>query len=104
LRNPPESGQFLTDGGADDAVLFSPLAQVEVVSVDPGRDDLETPAAGRVWVRVRYPSPTEALHDEEGRAIKTVRAGLTFSSDGRLVKAGIVGNVEMDDESEVVYW
>ncbi len=104
VHNPPAAGRFLSDGGADDAALFSPLAQVDVVSVDPGRDDLETASAGRVWVRVRYPSPAEALHDAEGRAIKTARAGLTFAADGRLVKAGIVGNAELDDESEVVYW
>ncbi len=102
-RVPPDRSE-LSEGGVDDAALFTPLAEVELVSVDPGADDLEAPSAGRVWLRVRYPGPNDALRDASGRSIKTIRAGLTLSPEGRVIKAGIVGNVEIDTESEPVYW
>lgn len=104
IRRVPPGRDELTDGGADDAALFSPLGEVDLVSVDPGRDDLETPSAGRVWLRVRYPTPNDALRSEDGRRVKTVRVGVTFSPEGRVVKAGVVGNAELDIESEPVYW
>jgi hypothetical protein len=104
LRHVPEGRDVLSDAGADDAALFRPTADVELVAIDPGRQDLESPAAGRVWLRIHYPSPGDALAGADGRRIKTARVGLTFSPEGRVIKAGVLGNAELDTESEPVYW
>jgi hypothetical protein len=104
IRNLPKDRRVITDGGAEDPALLTGLSRVDFVSVDPGREDLESPVAGRVWLRVRYPSAGEAPVDEIGRPIRTIRVGLTLTPDGHVVKAGVVGNMELDDESSVVYW
>jgi hypothetical protein len=104
VRNVPKARRVLTDAGADDAAVLTATSIVDYISVDPGRDDLESPSAGRVWIRVRYPAAGDALVDETGRPIRTVRMGLTLAPDGRVVKAGVTGNMEPDDEATVVYW
>ncbi len=90
--------------GTEDQYIFAPLAQIEVTGVDDGREDLVKPVMERVWMRVSYPVPTQALRDETGVAIKSLRVGLNVSSDEYVLKAGAIGNLEIDFESISYNW
>lgn len=90
--------------GTEDQYVFTPLAQVEVTGVDDGRDDLVKPVMERVWMRVSYPVPTQALRDETGAPIKSLKVGVNVSSDEYVLKAGAIGNLEIDFESISYNW
>jgi len=45
-----------------------------------------------------------ALRDEAGRPIRSIVVGVDVSLDGCIVKAGILGNVELDRESIALDW
>ncbi len=90
--------------GIEDAEVFVPDARVEVMHVDRGRDDLSETVAQRVWLRVRYPNPETAPRDATGQAIASLVAGLNFSPEGLVVKAGIIGSLELDETSVSCDW
>ena len=46
----------------------------------------------------------QALRDEAGRPIRSIVVGVDVSPDGCIVKAGILGNVELDRESIALDW
>lgn len=97
-------GNRLRSEGVEDQYVFTPMANVEVAALDPGRQDLAKPPMERVWLRVSYPVPTQALHDENGRPIKSLRVGMSLSSDGYVLKAGAIGNLEIDFDSVSYNW
>ncbi len=90
------TGAVLRVEGIEDQFVFVPRALVGYSAADAGRADLEQPTAGRAWLRVSYPEPAIAPKDVDGRSIKTLTVGLNVAADGRILKAEIVGNLEID--------
>lgn len=97
-------GNRLRPEGVEDQYVFAPMAKVEVAALDAGRQDLAKPPMERVWLRVSYPVPTQALHDENGTPIKSLRVGMSLSTDGYVLKAGATGNLEIDFDSISYNW
>jgi len=103
LGDRSEPGNRLRDTGVEDQYVFRPGAAIEVAARDAGRDDLERPAADRTWLRVRFPTATNALYDASGLAIRAVTVGVNVSSEGYILKANVDGNLDVDWDS-IVYW
>lgn len=90
------SNAVLRSEGIEDQYVLASRAQVEVAGADAGRGGLERKTAGRAWLRVSYPEPGLAPRDEGGRAIRSLTVGLNLSDDQKVLKAEIVGNMEID--------
>lgn len=99
----PEGNQLSLEG-IEDVYVFLLDAEVEVVGVDEGRDDLEKPVEERTWLEVRYPSKFRALHDQSGYPIKSLVVGVNISADGYVLKAGFLGNLDIDFDSVSYRW
>lgn len=97
-------GNRVSPEGIEDQYIFAPGAALEVVGVDEGRQDLSKPVAQRTWIRVTYPSRGPAPRDEAGNAIRSVTVGVNISRDGYVLKAGVVGNLEIDSDSFSCDW
>lgn len=85
----------LTPEGVEDMYIFAPGAQLEWMSADDGREDLEAPAVRCDWIRVRYPSRARALRDLDNIPIRSLMVGVHTDRGGQVLKAGIAGNVEI---------
>lgn len=94
----------LRDVGVDDQYIFIPGARIEYVRDDAGRDDLEAAVARRTWFRVTYPAREKALLDKEGLPIRSVLVGVNVSLDGRVLKAEVVGNLDIDWDTITYDW
>lgn len=90
--------------GVEDWYVFSPAAKVAFVGEDAGRDDLERPTAERLWFRVTYPSREAALRDAVGIPVRSLRVGVNVSADGYVLKANVIGNLDIDAESLRYDW
>ena len=100
-------GNRLRPEGVEDKYIFAPGARIEVVGADKRRDSadaLSCPVKERTWLRVEYPAPAEALRDEAGRPIRSIVVGVDVSWEGLVVKAGVLGNVELDREAIRLNW
>lgn len=86
----------LLDTGVDDQYIFTPTAALVFDTVDEGRQDLEMPVARRTWMTVTYPARERALLDSESLPIRSVRVGVNVSHDGYVLKANIIGNLDID--------
>lgn len=86
----------LRDTGVEDQYVFTPGARLAFESVDDGRDDLARPVARRTWFTVTYPGREQALLDSENVPIHSLRAGVNVSHDGYVLKANVVGNLDID--------
>jgi hypothetical protein len=104
MRNRRLERNQLGPEGIEDQYIFSAGATLTVAGVDEGRSDLARPAARRVWIRVTYPSRSAALHDANGKAIRAVTVGVNISEDGYVLKAGVLGNLDIDVESLTYDW
>lgn len=104
LKDRTAEGNYLLLEGIEDQYVFAPMAKVEVSGLDGGRQDLVKPVIERVWMLVSYPVPTQALRDENGTPIKSLIAGVNVSTDGYVLKAGVIGNLEIDFESISYKW
>jgi len=104
LRQRTAEGNRLRAEGIEDVYVFAPGAKVRVVRTDSGRDDLERSTRGRVWLELVYPVRDMAPRNQEGRAIRSLMAGLNVSDDGLILKASVVGNAEVDVDSIVDRW
>ncbi len=91
----------ITPEGVPDAYVFTPQAQVAWAGRDAGRDDLAYAVAERVWLRVVYPEASRALRGPDNRPLRSLRVGLNLDEDGNVLKAGVLGNVEIDRDSFV---
>ncbi|MCC6143901.1 MAG: hypothetical protein IT368_08845 [Candidatus Hydrogenedentes bacterium] len=100
----PPAQNLLREAGVEDQYVFHPEAELTLLSVDAGREDLETPAAGRAWIEVQYPDRMSALLDEGGLPIRRLTVGVNYTAEGAVLKAGIVGNLEIDWESVRLDW
>jgi len=90
------SRAVLEQEGIEDTYIFVPRAEIVVAGADGGRIGLERPTAGRAWLAVSYPDPSNAPKDETGRPIRGLTVGLNLSEDGYVLKAEIIGNLEID--------
>ena len=102
-RRTPEKNQ-LADGGIEDQYLFVPGVEIVVIAVDTGRTDLARPVAQRTWLRVRYPMKSQALRDEIGVPIHSLRVGVNVTADGYVLKAGVLGNLDIEWDSFNYSW
>lgn len=95
---------LLTLEGAEDQYLFSPSAQLMFVGGAEGRKELDESAASIGWIQAVYPDPAHAFYDAGGNAIRSVTAGVHFSRSGKVIKAGVRGNTEVDWDSISYDW
>ncbi|MBN2308122.1 MAG: hypothetical protein JXR94_04080 [Candidatus Hydrogenedentes bacterium] len=97
-------GHQLHPEGVADQYVFTPGASLTPLGVDEGRTDLARPADHRVWIRVTYPTPAAALRDSRGHPIRSLAVGVNVSKDGYVLKAGIIGNLDIDHGSVMYDW
>ncbi len=97
-------GNQLTEEGIEDQYVMAPGSRAVPVRVDEGRDDLERPAASRVWVEVTYPRRERAPVDLEGLPIRRLVAGINVTNDAYVLKASVIGNLEINFESISTDW
>ncbi len=96
-------GNRLRPEGIEDVYLFAPTAMLRVVRTDSGRADLDRPACGRAWMEVVYPVRAQAPRDEQGRAIRKMVVGVNVACDELILKANVVGNMEVEPDSMAYY-
>lgn len=96
-RTPPENQ--LRPEGVEDQFVFAPGTAVAVARVDAGRDDLERPVVSRAWLRVTFPRRDQALRDARNLPVRAITVGVNVDNNGRVLKAGVIGNLEIDEDS-----
>ncbi len=94
----------LSPEGAEDQYVFSPGARLTPVAVDEGEEGLSRPVRDRTWILVEYPSPHRALRGPGGEPIRSLLAGVNVSTDGYVLKAGVIGNLTIDRASISYDW
>ncbi len=97
-------GNQLTAEGVEDPYIFAPGVELNLVGVDGGAAGLERPVAERSWIRVTYPNRRRALRDQEGQPIRSIVVGVNVSQDGYVLKAGFIGNLDVDRDSIHYVW
>lgn len=97
-------GNQLSSEGLEDRYIFAPGARLELLGVDAGRTDLAQPSKGRAWLRVTYPMKTTAPRGSRELPIRSIIVGVNVSKQGLVLKAGIVGNLEIDLDSISYEW
>jgi len=104
LRDRTVSGNQVRPEGIRDLYVFVPGARIEVASEDAGRDDLAALADRRTWLRVAFPSRLRAPLDGTGRPIYAMTVGVNVGAAGHVLKANVLGNVEIDRDSFDYKW
>ena len=104
ILNRADEKNEVTPEGVEDQFIFVPGATIEVVGMDRGRTGLAKPTAKRIWMQVRYPVKSTALRDAAGNRIRALVIGMNVSEDGYILKADVVGNLEIDLESFSYDW
>jgi len=99
----PEKSRIVPEG-IEDKYLFVPGAELEVVGVDAGRTNLAKDVRERTWIRVTYPVRSRAPRDEAGEAIRSLIVGVNVSRDGYILKAAVIGNLDIDRGSFSYGW
>ena len=97
-------GNRLRAEGVEDQYVFAPGALLEPLQVDSGRRGLEAPTQERTWIRVTYPSRREALCDGKGIPIRSIVVGVNVSPEGAVLKANVIGNLDIDWQSISYDW
>jgi hypothetical protein len=103
-------GNVIRPEGIEDQYIFAPGVAFEVMGMDAGRDDLNRRVAKRVWIRATFPrrqTAPLAQTDESSRmvAVRAVTVGVNLSQENQLVvKAGVVGNLDIDTSSFSFDW
>jgi len=100
----PLEGNQLRKEGVEDRYVFAPGTTVEPIGMDQGRENLARPVKDRTWVRVSYAARASALRDEDGLPIRSLVVGINVSEDGLVLKANVVGNLDIDADSIQTYW
>jgi hypothetical protein len=104
LRDRRKEGNHILREGVEDQYVFSPGATLEPVDVDAGRSYLAKPVQDRTWIRVTYVAPDQTLLDKTGRPIRSIVVGINVSKDGYVLKAGVVGNLDIDHDAIYSDW
>lgn len=97
-------GDILRPEGVADRYLFPPGTLVEEQRSDAGLAGLAAEVWKRDWLTVTYPNRRVALRDAQGRPIRSLLVGLNVTQDGYILKAGVVGNAEIDRASISLNW
>lgn len=97
-------GNRLRAEGVEDQYVFAAGATLEPIGADAGRDNLESATRDRTWIRVTYPSRREALRDGKGIPIRSIVVGVNVSPEGLVLKANVVGNLDINWESISYDW
>lgn len=103
LSNRDVAGNQLRMEGVPDQYVFVPGCTLAQVGVDEGAAGLAAPVAQRTWIQVTYPQRNRALRDSKNIALQSVTVGVNASADGYILKANVLGNLEID-ESSLKYW
>lgn len=90
--------------GIDDAAVLVPSAQIEFVRVDGGLSDLGDLVSHRTWLRITYPDPHDAPRNRNGRPLKSLLAGVNIAQNGQVLKAAIIGNLELRPQAVWSEW
>jgi hypothetical protein len=104
LQESAPEGNQLRFEGIEDQYVFSPAATLEIAGTDGGRSDLERPAAYRIWILVTYPERRWALLDPDRLAIRSLRVGVNVTHDGFVLKANVIGNLDVQWDSLNYAW
>jgi hypothetical protein len=93
-------------GGVEDKYVFAPGALLTPLGTDEGEKDVEPGAETKrqTWIRVTYPDKRRALKNEEGAPIRELKVGVTVSTQGQVLKVGIQGNLNIDEDSILRDW
>lgn len=97
-------GNRLRPEGVEDQYVFTPDATVRYLGSDAGMEDLEAPVAERVWMEVSYGDRSHALLDQDTVPIQRLRVGLNVSAEGFILKANVVGNLNIDKTTISTNW
>ena len=97
-------GNRLAEEGMEDQYILAPGSRVTLVKIDEGRNDLERPVSSRVWIGVTYSRKDRAPLDLGGLPIRSLLAGISTTHDSYVLKAAVVGNLEIDYESIGTDW
>lgn len=98
------AGNQLRPEGIEDQYVFAPGTAVAVLDTDSGRASLAEPVLKRVWVRVTYPERTRALRDVDGVPIHAVSVGINIDRNGLVLKASVLGNLDIRSDSLDYRW
>lgn len=99
MQERPVEQNVITPEGIEDKFAFPPGASIEVVRRDQGHPGLDEPLSHRTWLRVRYPVERYAPRDQLGRIVQSMVVGVNVSEQGMIVKAGVRGNIEVDESA-----
>lgn len=103
MTRSPE-GNRITPEGIEDQYIFRPGADVTFVGRDPGTEGLAKGTAQRTWLRVNFADESRAPFDSGKRPIRGLTVGVNVSEDGYILKAGIVGNLDIAHETVTTNW
>lgn len=103
-RERSDDGNQLREEGVEDQYVLAPGAVVEPVGMDSGRHDLERPAKDRTWMRITFLDRPAALRDQDGLPIRSLVAGINVSEGGLVLKANVIGNLDIDIDSIQTDW
>ena len=90
--------------GVEDRYVFAREAMLEPVGVDAGHLNLERPVQDRTWIRVTYPTRNQAPRNDAGSPIRSLQVGVNVSPDGLVLKANVIGNLDINRESIWCDW
>ncbi|MBI2425010.1 MAG: hypothetical protein HYV27_19450 [Candidatus Hydrogenedentes bacterium] len=97
-------GNRLRPEGVEDQYVFTPAATVRYLGSDSGAEDLEAPVGKRVWMEVSYSEKSLALLDRDAVPIQRLRVGVNVSAEGQVLKASIIGNLNIDKTTISTNW
>jgi len=104
LLSPDPSDRVLRDEGIEDAAVFRAATAIRPLRTDAGEKNLAASVAGRLWLEVTYPGMESAIRDPDGRPIRRLNVGINVSTDGLVLKSGVVGNMDLDYDSVVHFY
>ena len=97
-------GNRLRPEGIEDQYVFAGDAKIEPAGLDGGHPSLEQPTKDRTWIRVTYCSRRTALRDDKGIPIRSIIAGINVSTGDLVLKANVIGNLDIDRRSISYDW
>lgn len=92
-RNP--AGNRLSEAGIEDQYIFRPGSVIEFLGSDEGNRSLDEPVASRAWLHVTYDVERGAPMDAAGNTIGAITVGANVSEGGKVLKANVIGNLEI---------
>ena len=97
-------GNQLRPEGVEDQYVFPPDCALRLAGEGVGPEGLAGRAEAMVWIEVTYPTQERALLDESGAPIRSLLAGVALSAEGDVLKAGVVGNMQIDRDKIGYDW